>query len=82
MGRNSKRKSVILLKNCEMKTLTLHRHDILAKQLQKVQRTSHAKLTGKREKYKKTSNKHSMRCFHPNLSNNKTARCSQRPART
>jgi hypothetical protein len=63
MGRNSKRKSVILLEKCEMETLTLHRHDILAKQLQKVQRTSHTKLTGKREKYK-TSNKHSMRCFH------------------
>jgi hypothetical protein len=55
MGRKSKRKSVILLKKCEMETLTLHRHDILTKQLQKVQRTSHTKLTGKREKYN-TSN--------------------------
>jgi len=63
MGRKSKRKSVILLKKCEIETLTLHRHDILAKQLQKFQRTSHTKLTGKREKYN-TSNKHSMRCFH------------------
>jgi hypothetical protein len=38
-----------------METLTLHRHDILAKQLQKVQGTSHTNMTGKREKYN-TSN--------------------------
>ena len=35
-----------------METLTLHRHDILAKQLQKFKKTSHTKMTGKREKYK------------------------------
>jgi hypothetical protein len=82
--KKSERKSVILLEKKEMETLILHQHSILTHNSEKLQWTNHTKLYENKGKNKTVHSKLAQKYITQtqSLSNNKTADCSQKPART
>ena len=80
--RKIKKNSVILLKKNKMETLTLHHHGILTQKLWKLKRHVTQNRTEKEQKLAHSKLAQTYVTPSQNLSSNRTAGCSRKPAQT